>query len=138
LALSASGFSPAPKLEKGHRFLEHSARRAIIQLGVWMFDHCQPPPALQPGFAQQKIALHHHPAELIVKFGHLTLAQLIARSQMISEHPGHRVHQRLLLGVDLMGMDSEASGEFRHRCLLAQRCECDFGLESGIVFASTC
>ena len=31
LALSASGFSPAPKLGKGHRFLEHSARRAVIQ-----------------------------------------------------------------------------------------------------------
>jgi hypothetical protein len=44
LALSASGFSPAPKLEKGHRFLEHLARGAVTQRLVLGFDHCQPPP----------------------------------------------------------------------------------------------
>jgi hypothetical protein len=44
--------------------------------------------ALQPGFAQQKIAFHHNPAELLVKFRQHTLAMLIARSQMIGEYPG--------------------------------------------------
>jgi hypothetical protein len=37
LALSANGFSPAPKLEKGHCFLEHLARGAVTQRLVQSF-----------------------------------------------------------------------------------------------------
>jgi hypothetical protein len=35
-------------------------------------------------------------------------------------------------------MDPEASGDFDHSWLLARSGECNLGLESGIVFASTC
>jgi hypothetical protein len=33
-----------------------------------------PPPVLQFGFAQQKIAFHHYPAQLLIKFSQLTFA----------------------------------------------------------------
>jgi hypothetical protein len=93
---------------------------------------------LQSGFAQQKIAFHHHPAQLLVKFGQLALAQLLAWSQMIGEHPRRRLYQRLLPSVDLVRMDPEASREFGHRGLPTQCGECNLGLESWIMFASAC
>jgi hypothetical protein len=37
LELSASGFYPAPKLSRAHRFLEHLARRVVIQRLVKSF-----------------------------------------------------------------------------------------------------
>jgi hypothetical protein len=41
---------------------------------------------------------------LLVQFSHLALAQLVTVSQMTSEHLGRCFGQRLLPGVNLMGM----------------------------------
>ena len=79
----------------------------------------------------------HDPA-FKAKVALAAFAQLIARTEMISEHSGCRLHQRLLPRVDLMGMDPEVSGELGYRGFLAQCRERNLGLESGIVLASTC
>jgi hypothetical protein len=73
-----------------------------------------------------------------VRLLELTLGELIARSQMIGEHPGRRLHQCLLPRVDLVGMDPEASCELGHCRFLTKCGECNLGLESGILFASSC
>src|SRR5215472_17515741 len=80
---------------------------ALTCLWIIRSAHDKPPIsalALHSGFAKQKIAFHHHPAELFVKFSQLTLAHLIVRSEMIGELPGRCLHQRLLPRVDLVRM----------------------------------
>jgi hypothetical protein len=106
---------------------------------IWWFDHRQALTALyRPDVRSKKSRSTTAPAELLVEFGQLTFAQLIARTEMIGEGPRHRLHQSFLPRVDLMRMDAEPSSELGDRCVLAQCGKCNFGLESGIVFASAC
>ena len=91
--------------------------------GVARAQECEP--------AQQKIAFHRHSSQLFVKLGQLVLAELISAAQVLPEHPGRRLHQRLLPRVNLVGLNPEARRQLRHRRIAAQCCEATLALNPG-------
>ena len=91
-------------------------------------------PALQSGPAQPKITFHHQPPDLRVKLRHLALVLRIGLREMLGEHLGRRFQQRLLPGLNLVGLDPETCGQLRSCRVVAERRKSTFAWNAGSCF----